>query len=246
MHVGEWGQSAKSGKGIPPTVHHSKRDRTTLRVTTSSHGEPRQFAEGDVPDPAFLLFRVQSHRGDVEGDVRLDDGLRQVHEAPVTNKGGLMSRSSSAAERGPGRVSGGSVPLGALISAGPTEADRLRVVEGSDHSPKDETPPIIDLRLVLVTASGFEVPLVASPAQAVRLLRSSGGTDATDQRGDGDPGAPRVRGARRPCPVPVDQLLSRGRLVSRFETPLGVVRHERSFVFQTAPERGRAPGGNDA
>ena len=221
MHVGEWGQSAKSGKGIPPTVHHSKRDRTTLRVTTSSHGEPRQFAEGDVPDPAFLLFRVQSHRGDVEGDVRLDDGLRQVHEAPVTNKGGLMSRSSSAAERGPGRVSGGSVPLGALISAGPTEADRLRVVEGSDHSPKDETPPIIDLRLVLVTASGFEVPLVASPAQAVRLLRSSGGTDATDQRGDGVPGGPRSRRVRHPRPVPVDQLLSRGRLVSRFETPLG-------------------------
>ena len=196
--------------------------------------------------PASSLVSPLFNQGDVEGDVRLDDGLRQVHEAPVTNKGGLMSRSSSAAERGPGRVSGGSVPLGALISAGPTEADRLRVVEGSDHSPKDETPPIIDLRLVLVTASGFEVPLVASPAQAARLLRSSGGTDATDQRGDGDPGAPRVRGARRPCPVPVDQLLSRGRLVSRFETPLGVVRHERSFVFQTAPERGRAPGGNDA
>ena len=132
-----------------------------------------------------------------------------------------MSRSPSAVERGPGRVSGGSVALGALISAGPAEADRLRVVEASEHSPEDETPPIIDLRLVLVTASGFEVPLVASPAQAARLLRSSGETEGTDQRCDGDPGGPRSRRVRRPRPVPVDQLLSRGRLVSRFETPLG-------------------------
>jgi hypothetical protein len=74
VHVGEWVISAESGNGIPPTVHHSKRDPTILRVTTSSQGEPRQFAEGDVPDPAFLLFRAQSRRGDVEGDVRLDDG----------------------------------------------------------------------------------------------------------------------------------------------------------------------------
>src|SRR5664279_4282345 len=87
------------------------------------------------PDSAFLLFRVRSFRGDVEGDVRLDDGSCREHKAPVTNMGGLMSRSSSAVERGPGRVSGGSVPLGALISAGPAEADRLRVVEASEHSP---------------------------------------------------------------------------------------------------------------
>ena len=80
---------------------------------------------------------------------------------------------------------------------------------------------MLDLRLMLVTESGFEVPLVASPAQAARLLRSSGETDAADQRGDGDPGGPRSRRVRHPRPVPVDQLLSRGRLVSRFETPLG-------------------------
>jgi hypothetical protein len=132
-----------------------------------------------------------------------------------------MSRSSSAVERGPGRVSGGGFPPGALTSAGGPEGDRLRVVEGSDHSPEDETSPIGDLRLVLVTASGFEVPLVASPAQAARLLRSSGETDAADQRGDGDPGGLRNRRVRRPRPVPVDQLLNRMRLVSRFETPLG-------------------------
>jgi hypothetical protein len=171
--------------------------------------------------PASSLFSVCFDQGDVRGDVRLDDGSCREHKAPVTNKGGLMSRSSSAVERGPGRVSGGSVPLGALISAGPAEADRLRVVGASDHSPEDETPPIIDLRLVLVTASGFEVPLVASPAQAARLLRSSGETEGTDQRCDGDPGGPRSRRVRRPRPVPVDQLLSQGRLVSRFETPLG-------------------------
>ena len=104
---------------------------------------------------------------------------------------------------------------------GRTRRDRLRVVEGSDHSPGDETPPDRRLRLVLVTASGFEVPLVTSPAQTARLLRSSGEADAADQRGGGDPGAPRSRRVRRPRPVPVDQLLSRGRLVSRFETPLG-------------------------
>jgi hypothetical protein len=132
-----------------------------------------------------------------------------------------MSRSSSAVERGPGRMSGGGFPPGALTSAGGSREDRLRVVEGSDHSPEDETPPIGDLRLVLVTASGFEVPLVASPAQAALLLRSSGETEGTVQRGDGDPGGPGGRRVRRPRPVPVDQLLSRGRLVSRFETSLG-------------------------
>jgi len=118
-------------------------------------------------------------------------------------------------------VSGGGFPPGALTPAGGSREDRLRVVEGSDHSPEDETPPIGDPRLVLVTASGFEVPLVASPAQAARLLRSSGETDAADQRCDGDPGGLRNRRVRRPRPVPVAQLLSRGRLVSRFETPLG-------------------------
>jgi hypothetical protein len=132
-----------------------------------------------------------------------------------------MSRSSSAVERGPGRVSTGGVPPGAPTSAGGAERDPPRVVEGPDHSPEYETPPMLDLRLMLVTESGFEVPLVASPTQAARLLRSSGETDAADQRGDGDPGGPRSRRVRHPRPVPVDQLLSRGRLVSRFETPLG-------------------------
>jgi hypothetical protein len=82
-------------------------------------------------------------------------------------------------------------------------------------------PLIGNLRLVLVTASGFEVPLVASPAQAARLLRNSAEADAADQRGDGDPEAPRCRRVHHPRRVPVDELLSRGRLVSRFETPLG-------------------------
>src|SRR5664280_842411 len=81
-HIGERAPSAKSGKRIPPTVHDSKRDRTNLRVTTSSQGEPRQFAEGDVPDPAFLLFRVQSGRGDVEGDVDPEHGRRRGRTVP--------------------------------------------------------------------------------------------------------------------------------------------------------------------
>ncbi len=132
-----------------------------------------------------------------------------------------MSRSSSAVERGPDRVSGGGFPPGARTSAGGPEGDRLRVVEASDHSLEDETPPIGDLRLVLVTASGFEVPLVVSPAQAARLLRCSDKSEGTDQSGDGDPGGVRSRRVRRPRPVPVAQLLSRGRLVSWSETPLG-------------------------
>ena len=132
-----------------------------------------------------------------------------------------MSRSSSAVERGPGRVSGGDVPRGALTSAGGPDAGRLRVVEASDQSPEDETPPMLDLRLMLVTESGFEVPLVTSRAQSARLLRSSGDKSAVDQRGNGDPGPLKSRRVRRPCPVSVDQFLSRGRLFIRFETPFG-------------------------
>jgi hypothetical protein len=132
-----------------------------------------------------------------------------------------MSRSSSAVERGTGRVSGGDVPPGALIPVGGPDTGRLRVVEASDQSPEDESPPMLDLRLMLVTESGFEVPLVTSGAQSARLLRSSGDGSVGDQRGDGDVGPLKSRRVRRPCPVPVDQFLSRGRLFIRFETPLG-------------------------
>src|SRR5664280_3195444 len=121
-----------------------------------------------------------------------------------------MSQSSSAVERGPGRVSDGDVPPGALTSAGGPHAGRFRVVEASDQAPEDETPPMLDLRLMLVTESGYEVPLVTSRAQAARLLRSSGDRSVGDQRGNGNPGPPKRRRVRRPCPVPVDQFLNRG------------------------------------
>ncbi len=137
------------------------------------------------------------------------------------NMGGLMTRSSSAVERDPDRVSGGGSRRGALTSAGRSREDRLRVVDGHDQSPEDETPPVGDLRLMFITASGFKVPLVATPAQAARLLRSCGETDAADQSRKGDPAVPMSRRMDRPRPVPVDRLLSRGRLVSRVETPLG-------------------------
>jgi len=131
-----------------------------------------------------------------------------------------MSRSSSAVERGPDEVSSGGLLPGAPTPAGRSGEDRLRVVEGSDHSPDHETPPIGDLRLVLVTATGVEFPLVASPAQTARLLRSSGEAGAADQQGDGDSGCPLGRRVCHPRRVPVEQLLSRSRLISRFEAPL--------------------------
>lgn len=131
-----------------------------------------------------------------------------------------MSRSSSAAERGPERVPDGGFPPGALTSAGRPGRDRIRVVKASDCTAAGETPAIGDLRLVLVTASGFEVPLVTSPAQAARLVRRSGETDVVELRGAEDPGSLRDRRACSPRPVPVDRLLSRSRLVSRRESPV--------------------------
>jgi hypothetical protein len=83
------------------------------------------------------------------------------------------------------------------------------------------TLPIGGVRLALATASGFEVPLVTSPAQTARLVRSSGEADAANRRAVGDPALPVSRRVRRPRPVPVDQLLSRNRLVIQVETPLG-------------------------
>lgn len=143
------------------------------------------------------------------------------YKAPVTNKGDLMPRSSSAVEGSPDRVSGPGVPLGAVIPAIRAEGTRLRVVERSEHSPEHETPPPSDLRLVLVTESGFEVPLVASPAQAARLLRISGNTSARRQRLGRARDLPKSRATQRTRPVPVAQLLSRSRLVSWSESPLG-------------------------
>jgi hypothetical protein len=131
-----------------------------------------------------------------------------------------MPRSSTVVERGPDRASGEGLPPGALIPEGGSGDDRLRVVGGSNHSPEDETALMGNPRLVLVTASGFKVPLVTTPTQAARLLRNSSKTDAAIQPGDGQREAPRCRTVRRPRPVPVDQLLSRGRLVSLLETPL--------------------------
>lgn len=81
-------------------------------------------------------------------------------------------------------------------------------------------PVIGNLRLVLVTASGFKVPLVTSLAQAARLLRSSDKAQTDTQCGDGDLEAPTRRKMLHPRRVPVGELLSRGRLVSQFETPL--------------------------
>lgn len=131
-----------------------------------------------------------------------------------------MSRSSSAVERGPDEVSSGGLPPGALTPAVGSGNNRLRAVGGSDHAPIHETPPIGDLRLVLVTAAGVEFPLVASPAQTARLLRSSGEAGAADQHGNGVPGCPWGRRVRHPRRVPVEQLLSRSRLISRFVAPL--------------------------
>ena len=125
-----------------------------------------------------------------------------------------MSRSSSAMERGPGGL-----PPGVLGSAGESGEDRLRVIDGSDHSPEVDAPVIGNLRLVLVTASGFNVPLVTAPAQAARLLWSSDEAHNATQCGDEDPEATTRRRTRHPRRVPVGELLSRVRLVSRFETP---------------------------
>lgn len=130
-----------------------------------------------------------------------------------------MPQSSSAAERGPERVSGGGFPPGVLTSAGRPGGDRHLVVEAPDCTAEGETPASGDLRLVLVTASGFEVPLVTSPAQAARLVRRSGETGVVELRGAEDPESLRDRRACSPRPVPVDQLLSRSRLVSRRESP---------------------------
>jgi hypothetical protein len=82
-------------------------------------------------------------------------------------------------------------------------------------------PMIDNLRLVLVTESGFEVPLVTTPVQTTRLLWSSGEAHTSVQGGDGDPEAPTYRRVRHPRPVSIDELLGRVRLVSRFETALG-------------------------
>ena len=131
-----------------------------------------------------------------------------------------MSQSSSAAKRGPEPVSGGGFPPGALTSTGRPGGDRLRVVESPDCTAEGETPAIGNLRLVLVTASGFEVPLVTSPAQAARLVRRSGEKDVVELRGAEDPESLRDRRVCSPHPVPVDQLLSRSRLVSRRESPV--------------------------
>ena len=131
-----------------------------------------------------------------------------------------MSRSSSAVERSPDQLSSGELRPGTVTPAGESGEDRLRVVEGSDHSPGDETPPIGDLRLVLVTATGVEFPLVASPAQTARLLRRPSEAGAADQHGDGDPLGTKGRRVRHPRRVPAEQLLSRSRLISRFEAPL--------------------------
>jgi len=133
-----------------------------------------------------------------------------------------MPRSSSALERSAGRVSSAGLPPEARASAGDSGEDGLRVTERSDNSPGDETPSFGKVRFTLVTESGFEVALVTAPTQAARLLRVSNESNPAVQPGDGDRETLKCRMVRRPRPVSVHQLLSRARLVSRVESPLGV------------------------
>ena len=130
-----------------------------------------------------------------------------------------MARASSAVERGPDEVSSGELPPGVLTSGGRPGGEQLQVVQVPGCTPEGGTPPIGELRLVLVTASGFEVPLVTSPEQAARLLRCASETDVVDLRGAEDPGR-QARGVCGPRPVPVARLLSRGHLVNRSATPV--------------------------
>jgi len=130
-----------------------------------------------------------------------------------------MSRSRSTSKRTPHR-SGGEVPDHAPTALSPSRTARRRVVEASAGLAGDETSPVDALRLVLVAESGFELPLVTSPAQAARLMQCARETDTAGEHGDMAPGAWGDPMVRHPRPVPVGQLLCRGRLVGRLETPL--------------------------
>ena len=130
-----------------------------------------------------------------------------------------MSRSRSTSKRTPHR-SGGEVPDHAPTALSPSRATRRRVVEASAGLAGDETSAVDALRLVLVAESGFELPLVTSPAQAARLMQCARETDTAGEHGDMAPGTWGDPMVRLPRPVPVGQLLCRSRLVGRLETPL--------------------------
>ena len=141
--------------------------------------------------------------------VRMMGGVRSTRPRQST-LGDTMPGPSSAADRRPDSSTCPRAGRGTPTPVKRAHEEPLRLVRGT--SGRDEcaqTSP--DVRVVLVTEGGLELPLVASPAQVARLLES-----VSEMAAGVDPDGLLLshgRADRRPHPVRMDQVLSRVRVV---------------------------------
>jgi hypothetical protein len=153
-------------------------------------------------NPIRMTLRVTSD---------LDDGSGQEREATVEIKGGRMDRPSLARLPSPRPVRPHD-PSGIFL-AEPAATEDSRTGRPDPSLPND-TVPRVGVRLVIITASGNEMPLVTPPCQAARLLDRLTDPEAAGDGGADGPDQARM-GSERLRPAPVGRWLSRVRLIDR-------------------------------
>jgi hypothetical protein len=125
-----------------------------------------------------------------------------------------MPEPSSTGKRRPNRKACSRTVRGKPAPAEGSGQVPLRLVRGSPHS--DELAPIgAGAEVVLITESGLELPLVASPMQVARPRDGVRKVAFGDARHGLPMPAPRNGHGECPPPVPTEQVLSRVRIVIR-------------------------------
>lgn len=175
---------------------------------------PRPCAQGDVGDrkgdipPTGIVAKALRRVTLRVTHVRTMGGVRSTR--PRQSMGDTMPGPSSAADRRPDSSTCPRAGRGTPTPFKRAHEEPLQSARGT--SSRDEcaqTSP--DIRVVLVTEGGLELPLVASSAQVAQLLES-----VSEMAAGLDPDGLLLslgRANRRAHPVRMDQVLSRVRVV---------------------------------
>jgi len=181
----------------------------------SEHADCGVVAQGDVRDLRVTFWPIgnamRSRRRVTLGVtcVGIMGGIRSTRPRQST-LGDTMPGSSSAADRRPDSSTCPRAGRGTPTRFKRAHEEPLQLVRGaSGRDGYARTSP--DVRVVLVTEGGLELPLVASTAQVARLLES-----VSEMAAGVDPDGLLLslgRADRRAHPVRIDQVLSRVRVV---------------------------------
>jgi len=146
-------------------------DAFTRRVQGDVQGDVVQWRQADV---TLHVGRRSVSKGDVGGDVDSEDGSGPRHPALDRIKGDQVPRRDPVHASGIQTVTGGD---GADRRASSEPGSKDAVVRlfplSSDPFGDEQENPLPRTRMVIVTDTGVELPLVASPATVAPILGTS-------------------------------------------------------------------------